>query len=261
MSAPTAQEVARRLLVLRALVAYAVAMPPQEVWQKILPTWPKSDQEEFFEKFKELPKRIAASLRSSGIWEDLSPAEDRFLHAYPQDLESQDQLNMSWRAESAAALKWALGLSAEFPPFDQQTEAEGLKTLPSGEAARPFIASARLRPPEELEEKRSLAELWHWRSRPRQLIEERRPLPRLPDMPQINSFDDIVRLSAKALKERGGITALIDEDFPAKGKAYRELSAEEWAETRSLTMERHFAMNWVCGQAPDNRWDETPTPT
>jgi len=26
-------------------------------------------------------------------------------------------------------------------------------------------------------------------------------------------------------------------------------------------MERHKALNWLCGFAPGNRWDETPTDT
>jgi hypothetical protein len=29
----------------------------------------------------------------------------------------------------------------------------------------------------------------------------------------------------------------------------------------SITEERHFALNWLCGYAPDNDWDATPTPT
>ncbi len=58
-----------------------------------------------------------------------------------------------------------------------------------------------------------------------------------------------------------GSVAVIDDDFAARGKAYRDLTDEEWAEVRSITLERHFALNWHCGYAPDNRWDETPTET
>ena len=45
------------------------------------------------------------------------------------------------------------------------------------------------------------------------------------------------------------------------GKAYCDLSAEEWANVTSISTERHFALNWVSGLAPQNRWDETPTAT
>jgi hypothetical protein len=53
----------------------------------------------------------------------------------------------------------------------------------------------------------------------------------------------------------------VDEDFAVGGKAYRDLSAEEFANVTSITVERHFALNWLCGRAPENRWDETPTAT
>jgi hypothetical protein len=57
------------------------------------------------------------------------------------------------------------------------------------------------------------------------------------------------------------MVAWIEEDFPAKGKAYRELSAEEWSEVRSVTFERHIALNWLCGYSLGNEWDHTPTET
>jgi hypothetical protein len=53
----------------------------------------------------------------------------------------------------------------------------------------------------------------------------------------------------------------IEEDFPAKGKADRGLSAQESSEVRSITFERHFALNWLCGYSPGNEWDQTPTDT
>jgi hypothetical protein len=53
----------------------------------------------------------------------------------------------------------------------------------------------------------------------------------------------------------------IADDYPAKGKAYRDLNTEEWAEVRSVTVERHFTLNWLCGYAPLNDWDRTPTGT
>jgi len=57
------------------------------------------------------------------------------------------------------------------------------------------------------------------------------------------------------------IPTSIDEDFPAFGRAYRDLSSDEWAAVKSIAMERHFALNWLCGYAPENGWDDTPTDT
>lgn len=155
---------------------------------------------------------------------------------------------------------WALEIFREFPPFDKETNFLLGDKVPKKEA-RLFIESAKLRPQEELEAKRSLAQSWHWRSRTRQLIEEGQPFPRMVQTPQFTSYDDVVRFSAKALKEECALTEIINEDFPANGKAYRNLTNEEWILVRSITMERHFALNWLCGYAPGNRWDETPTDT
>ena len=41
----------------------------------------------------------------------------------------------------------------------------------------------------------------------------------------------------------------------------RDLTEEEWREVTSIAAERHFALNWLCGYAPGNRWDATPTET
>ena len=123
-----------------------------------------------------------------------------------------------------------------------------------------LAASAGLRPPEELEAARSIAEMWHWRSRTRQLLEEGRPFPPMPGLP-FTSWDSVVRFTAPRAAERGSIPTPIDEDFPAFGRAYRDLTADEWSQAHSIALERHRALNWLCGRAPGNRWDETPTDT
>ena len=69
------------------------------------------------------------------------------------------------------------------------------------------------------------------------------------------------RWAAGKVARKGDLTQCIEEDFPAKGKAYRSLTPEEWQEVNSIAVERHLAFNWLCGYAPGNRWDETPTDT
>jgi len=263
MAKPTAQEAARRLIVLNGMVAYACAMPPPQVWNNLLPKWSKAEQDQFFEQFKKIPQSIAGFLKSAGVWNDLSPKEDKFLHAYPQDLRPQDQINVSWKMEAAAALMWVLGILPDFPLFDEQTNPELLKRIPKQDVSQ-FIETAELRTPEELELKRSLAELWHWRSRTRQLIEEGRLFPKIPDqdnIPQFKSYDDVVRFTARTAKEKNTLSEIIDEDFAVKGKAYRDMTDNEWSAAQSIAWERHFALNWLCGYAPGNRWDETTTGT
>ena len=76
-----------------------------------------------------------------------------------------------------------------------------------------------------------------------------------------HSYDDIVRHVARNAARQGTIPTCIEDDFPARGKAYRALSKEEWSEVTSIAVERHYALNWLCGHATENKWDETPTDT
>jgi len=157
---------------------------------------------------------------------------------------------------------WALGLLPGMPPYDTNADPELIGELPR-ETARGFIKSAQLRPQTQIDRARDLAELWHWRSRTRQLIEKGEALEADENMKAagFHSFDDIVRVTAQKAFEKGNIQACIGMDFPVKGRAYRDRSPEEWSEVTSITAERHFALNWLCGYAPRNRWDETPTDT
>ena len=61
------------------------------------------------------------------------------------------------------------------------------------------------------------------------------------------------------LYDRKGGTGRRSVDFPAFGKAYRNLSEDEYEQATSIAMERHLALNWLCGY--DSDWDETPTDT
>ncbi len=73
--------------------------------------------------------------------------------------------------------------------------------------------------------------------------------------------DDVVKMAAHLAAEKGDIPAVIGNDFPVFGRSYRDITSEEFAVVTSIAMERHKALNWLCGYAPRNRWDETPTDT
>jgi hypothetical protein len=116
---------------------------------------------------------------------------------------------------------------------------------------------------EPIDQARDVAESWHWRSRTRELIERGDAFPDNPKMKAIGfrSYDDVVRFSARNHAQEGRLSHCVEEDYPAKGKAYRDLTQSEWSEVRSITVERHYTLNWLCGYAPENKWDETPINT
>ena len=204
-----------------------------------------------------IARQVAGAAEKFGFLNQFSPIEAAMISTPFSKLEDQMLVNATWRMEAFQAILWSLQLIGNLPPYDEQAGDDLFKILHL-EQFEAFAASAKLRDSGELEKARSFAELWHWRSRTRQLIEKGEPFP---EMPQFKSYDEIVRFTAKATKEEGSLQEIIEEDFPAKAKAYRDLTDREWSEVESITAERHFALNWVCGHAPHNRWDETPTGT
>lgn len=258
-SPPNHRDVAGRLIILKAIVVHAMATPPRAMLEGMRAASPAKFTEliaAFDSKRQDMCKR----LEDLGVWDEISPEERTFLLT-PMASKTQTQhIDASWRVEAAQALMWAIGIIEVLPPYDASAAGEHLKRIPTN--VDELIRGSRLRPKPQLESQRGIAELWHWRSRTRQLIERKDPFPAdLARKSQFNSFDDIVRATATKAAADGTIPPGIDEDFPAFGKAYRDLSDKEWSQIRSITVERHFALNWVCGYSPGNRWDETPTGT
>ena len=77
----------------------------------------------------------------------------------------------------------------------------------------------------------------------------------------LNTLDGVVRVTVRLLRGRGELVETVDEDLVAKGKPYRELSEGELSELLGIAAERHRALNWLCGYAPDNDWAAVPTET
>ena len=192
----------------------------------------------------------------------LSPREREFAQTTVLTMTARQQIDASWRLESVQVLLWAVGALDGLPEWNERAGHDLVKLLPAAVVPK-FLAKCSLRPRAVLEQARSMAEVWHWRCRTRQLIDEGRAFDPSPEMTKagLGSFDAIVRFTAKKLKESGELAQIVDEDFAVGRKAYRDLSPDEFANVTSITAERHFALNWLCGRSPENRWDETPTDT
>lgn len=258
---PDPEQVARRLLALKAVIVSALTAPPPQFLTALAQSKPE-DSQKLTQGDKNRQADLCRRLREGTIWEEVTVSERAFLESDLFAVTDRQRINFSWRAESALVLQWALGLSESLPAYDVQTNPDFLKSIP-GKEVTAFIQEAQLRPPEEIAAARELAEFWHWRSRTRQLIEQGGTLNPTRRMVKagITSYDDVVRQAARGTTAIGPKPSMFDEDFLALGKAYRDLTPQEWSLVRSITMERHFALNWLCGYAPDNQWDETPTDT
>jgi hypothetical protein len=260
--APDAQAVARRAIVLRHLAGFALSAPTRELLTTLQATWTPRERREFIADARADRER---RLEELGPWKRWLTRDERVVFEKTADkLSAGEQINASWRTEAVHVLAWALRLQPRLLPYDRQASLEKHGLKKHGELGADlvaFVRAARLRTRKEIEAARELAEFWHWRSRTRQLHEGGSPPSASMRAKGIETYDDIVRAAVRAARRRGELRTTRGDDFSAMGKAYRDLTDDEWSDVRSITVERHFALNWLCGMAPRNRWDETPTDT
>ena len=192
-----------------------------------------------------MPRR---KLRSQGEIVERSRALGDELRAALAKLPSDDPavVDAIWRGEALGTLLWALQL-VELPAYDQPFDAE--------EVAAVQLDEADLREAEELELERDSARLWHWRARTTSL--QAGGALELPE--RYATFDQLIAATAMRGYEQGVLPAPMRGDFRAYGKVYRHLSPEQHAEAHSLAVERHHALNWLCGAG--ETWDDVPLDT
>ena len=151
-----------------------------------------------------------------------------------------------WRGEALGTLLWALQ-RAELPPYDRPFDPQEVAALePDG---------GTLRDGEDLELERDSARLWHWRARTTEL--QASGTLELPD--RYATFDQLIAATAMRGYEQGVLPAPLRGDFRAYGKVYRHISAEQLLEAHSIALERHHALNWLCGAG--TAWDDVPLDT
>jgi hypothetical protein len=151
-----------------------------------------------------------------------------------------------WRGEALGTLLWALQLE-ELPSYDQAFDPD--------DVAATSLEEARLREPGEIALEQESARLWHWRARTTEL--QASGAVELPE--RFATFDQLIAATAMRGYEQGVLPAPIRGDFRAYDRVYRHLSAEQHAEAHSIAVERHHALNWLCGLGES--WDDVPLDT
>jgi hypothetical protein len=258
---PTPVDVADRLVALKACIIYALGAPPRDAVAAMRARAGKDERAQMEEKADEARDAFWTPIYDTPVFDALTDGERAISEATLITLTEEQQIDASWWIEGAAMLAWAVHIIDDLPPFDVQVSPELLQYIPNPKDLEGFRKQIKLRSEAEIDEARAAAELWHWRSRTRELKEGGFQLPEDLKKPGVASLDDVVRLTAAHAFHEGTIAEAIDGDFPARGKAYGALSDEDWSEVRSIAVERHRALNWLTGRAPNNRWDETPTET
>jgi hypothetical protein len=192
-----------------------------------------------------MPRR---KLRSQGEVVERSRALGDELRTARGKLPSDDPavVDAIWRGEALGTLLWALQL-LELPAYDQPFDAE--------EVAAADLDEADLRDGEEIELERDSARLWHWRARTTSLQAQGKL--ELPE--RYATFDQLIAATAMRGYEQGVLPEPMRGDFRAYGKVYRHLAPDQHAEAHSIALERHHALNWLCGEG--ETWDDVPLDT
>jgi len=259
---PSSKDVYRRLMILKYVISHSYQNLPVDTIQKAAENWTESDKEDFEKKLKKNMEETVSSLKDFGLWKYTTQTEKDFLSSFGSNMDIALQMNANWRMEAALVLMWALKIDNNYPDLNEQTNPEVLQNVQIKKIGL-FFNELSLRPFNEISKMRDIVETWHWRVNTRRLIDNNYKFEPHENMKKagINSLDDIVKMTAKSAYENGEIKEIIDQDFVFKGMPFRDLCADDFQEATSIIIERHFALNWLCGYAPKNNWDETPTDT
>ncbi|MBX4205883.1 DUF4272 domain-containing protein [Candidatus Microgenomates bacterium] len=192
-------------------------------------------------------------LTKEHLQQHLSKKEKNLFGKSLDSWDNQERLNGTWRKESTGILLWALGFINKIPPYDIEFDKKIKDKLPLLKPTESFRKEAKLRSRQEITKARDSAQHWHWRSRTTQIMNDGiKP-------PNNLTFQEIIKASVELGYKEDWNPKPIDNDFPAFGKAYKDLKVEEYSIVTSIAMERHFALNWLMGYSSD--WDEMSTPT
>jgi hypothetical protein len=253
---PDAAMVVRRTLIIAAQVAETLATPPPDMMAELSADWGKEERIAYADEMTKRSAERVAALRQKSLWQDMTETERAFMLTPTPEPEQYD--DAAELLEAAACLLWALGHVPSIPAYDVEATPALLDSLPDAPLER-LVQSAQLRPSEAIALARDAAQRWNWRSRMRYRQES-------------GQFDGwrgakgmtieaVIKLSAEAAAADGLFARPIGDDYPAFGKAYRDLWPDEWAVCIAIAQQRHHALNWLSGLAPDHRWDATPTET
>ncbi|MGC3970305.1 MAG: DUF4272 domain-containing protein [Pirellulales bacterium] len=228
---PGAARVARRALALAALTGRAIL-----------------EQSPNNEETTGHLRDIVAWLKELGINDELEPDEWRVLQRPIGRLESQDQINATWRLEALGVLAWALG-RFEIPPHDRLVETNPLWQsvgLFDVEVARTLLSSPTLRPRDEIDERRERQFAVHWRIRNFGLNR------------QVLNFAEFAKTCWFGPLNISGLP-LVDGDLALAGKRIDQADPDSFRVAQSAAQERHQAVNWLW--AGPEKFSEAGTDT
>jgi hypothetical protein len=173
-------------VILKQVAIHAVDAPRRDELRTMMESWSPAKRKTFE---AEAERRRDEAWKALGpLRQELSPWEHQLLQTTSVTMTERQQVDASWRIESFQVMIWALGLLATLPPYDAQVVRDITSGFPPSKLET-FLAAAALRPAKAIERERSTAELWHWRSRTRELVEKNHPVPADIQAQGLKTFD------------------------------------------------------------------------
>ncbi len=205
---------------------------------------------------EKLQKTLLEWTKNNQLDKRLSRKERDLLYKPLGKLSQQDLVNISWREEALSTLLWAINKIPQIPPYDSESDHKSsIANLHIMGDLDHKINEIKTRSLDEIAKARDIAEGWHWRVRTQQIINEKQKV----SLPAGITLEKIIEISATEHYKLGEIPTPINNDYPVFKKAFSDMNTEEYSLVKSITFERHYALNWICGYS-DN-WDTVPTDT
>jgi hypothetical protein len=202
----------------------------------------------------EVPRIIQRWVDEEQFGPYFSPKEKIMMAKPAGEFTHRDRLDGWWRREALMVLEWSLRIIEPMPPADTRVPMEDvLERAWLLRDTLSFRRGAKLRSAEEISHQREAAEPWLWRTRRTTIQNSSRA-----DFAKNENSMGALRASADhaaATAEVIGLFKRIEGDFPAFGKAFRDLSEDEFDLIRSISMERLHGLNWLC-MLDGLEWDD-----
>jgi hypothetical protein len=157
---------------------------------------------------------------------------------------------VSWQGEALVALAWAVGL-LDMPPIYATSDLEhvvGAVPRP-WDATQEWVSDSAIVSESDAVRERERAEIWHWRAMTELLRREASTTER-------HRYEDAISEVAAEAHATGLVPALLDGDFPVRGRSIKEIPDTEIDELIAGTAQRLRALNWLCGFGTS--WNEVP---
>jgi len=200
------------------------------------------DVEEARQVHTAMARRVTVRLHGEGLWDDVPEREKPLMAQPPGTWTSADVDEAHCLGDHLAALLWALSI-ADMPPWDTSADVEAqIRMIQPPEGTSQPLRSGALRHEDEVRAMLSAAAAWVARANTRLITDLSMDLTRNVDLKKL------VGEAAASAHANGYAGEPIGGDFPALGRAYRDLDEAQFRSVHLVAVQRLRALNWLLGR-------------